>query len=292
MPQVSGVDHRWVRVGEMNFHVAEAGEGDPILLVHGWPQHWYAWRHVIPRLAETHRVIAVDLRGFGWTDIAWTGFEKEAMADDIAALLGELEIDRVTYVGHDWGAWIGYLLAMRRPELIERLVALSSPPPFHRVGAKTAVAMPRLRHQLALASPSAVKMLSNPRYVMHKVKAWAKLRDNLGPEVRKIYGRDLKASTRARAAMLLYRRFVTRELPAALAGRYRGKRIEPPTLIMYGERDPILRPVLYEGHERHFDDLRTEGVPAAGHLLPEETPDLVADRVLEFAGAKSPAGVG
>jgi pimeloyl-ACP methyl ester carboxylesterase len=293
MPQVSGVDHRWVRVGEMNFHVAEAGEGDPILLVHGWPQHWYAWRHVIPRLAESNRVIAIDLRGFGWTDIAWTGFEKEAMADDIANLLAELELERVTYVGHDWGAWLGYLLAMRRPGLIEWLVAMSAPPPFSRGGLRSLAAAPRLRYQLTLAAPTAVKMLSNPRYVAHTVKAWSKQRENLPAEVRKLYGRDLKASTRARATMLLYRRFVTRELPAVLAGRYRGERIAAPTLILYGEKDPILRPSLYEGHERHFDDLRTEQVPRAGHFLPEEAPELVADRILEPArDDRAAAGVG
>src|SRR5687768_9788769 len=107
MPQVSGVDHRWVRVGDMSFHVAEAGEGDPILLLHGWPQHWYSWRLVIPKLAQTHRVVAMDLRGFGWSDIAWEAFEKENLADDVAGVLEALEIDRVRMIGHDWGAWIG-----------------------------------------------------------------------------------------------------------------------------------------------------------------------------------------
>src|ERR687891_2267855 len=118
MPQIEGVDHRFIRAGEMGFHVALAGEGEPLLLLHGWPQHWWQWRKLIPSLAERHRVIAMDLRGFGWSDIAWTGFEKETMADDVIAVLAELEVDRTRIVGHDWGAWIGYLLALRRPELV------------------------------------------------------------------------------------------------------------------------------------------------------------------------------
>lgn len=296
MPEIPGVEvaHDWVDAGGLRMHVASAGPADaePLVLLHGWPQHWYAWRHVIPRLAESRRVIAVDLRGFGWTDIAWTGFEKEAMADDIANLLAELELERITYVGHDWGAWLGYLLAMRRPELIERLVAMSSPPPFGPSRLRSLRAAPRLRYQLTLASPTAVKMLSNPRYVAHTVKAWSKQRENLPAEVRKLYGRDLKASTRARATMLLYRRFVTRELPAVLAGRYRRERIATSTLILYGEKDPILRPSLYEGHERHFDELRTEQVPRAGHLLPEEAPELVVDRILEPGRDRAAAEVG
>ena len=273
----------------MNFHVAEAGEGDPILLLHGWPQHWYCWRLVIPRLAESHRVIAMDLRGFGWSDIAWTGFEKESMADDVASVLGAMEIDRATIVGHDWGAWLGYLLAIRRPELVERLVALSAPPPFFRASPGLLTTAVPLRYQLTLASPFAVRLLSNPRYVAGKVRSWARDRTNLGPEVVRIYGRDLRASTRARAAMVLYRQFVTRELGPTLAGRYRDARIETPTLVMYGERDPIIPVRSYEGLEPYFADARFEAVPDVGHMLPEERPELVAERVLEL-GASATTG--
>ena len=68
LPYVPGVRHRQVRAGDLEMHVAEAGEGDPIVLLHGWPQHWYLWRDVIPLLAPHGRVICPDLRGFGWTD--------------------------------------------------------------------------------------------------------------------------------------------------------------------------------------------------------------------------------
>ena len=67
-PQVEGVEHRFVEAGGLRVHVAEAGAGDPLLLVHGWPQHWYQWRGVIQRLAGERRLLAPDLRGFGWTD--------------------------------------------------------------------------------------------------------------------------------------------------------------------------------------------------------------------------------
>ena len=282
MPQVEGVQHRFVAVGDMNFHVAEAGEGDPVLLVHGWPQHWYCWRLVIPKLAERYRVIAVDLRGFGWTDIAWQGFEKENMADDIANLLAVLEIDRVRYVGHDWGAWIGYLLALRRPELVERLVGLSTPPPFFAPRARGASTLPRYRYMLKLASPLAIKLMARPRWTARLIRSWSRRRANLDKDVQRIYGRDLRASTRARAAMLLYRTFLRREVGPVLAGRYRKQRLTVPTLVMYGDRDPVLRPVLYEGLDRYADDLRLEPVKGAGHFLPEEAPDLVAERVLAF----------
>jgi len=66
---VEGVSHRWVRARGLDFHVAEAGSGDDVVLcLYGWPQHWYEWRYLLPALADRHRVLALDLRGFGWSD--------------------------------------------------------------------------------------------------------------------------------------------------------------------------------------------------------------------------------
>ena len=94
-PQVPGVEHRYVDAGGLRMHVAEAGEGEPVLALHGWPQHWYLWREVIPRLAPHARVIAPDLRGFGWSGVPAGGYDKETMARDVLTLdrarLGRLD---------------------------------------------------------------------------------------------------------------------------------------------------------------------------------------------------------
>ena len=289
MPQVDGVRHRFEAAGGLNFHVAEAGEGEPVLLLHGWPQHWYAWRLVIPELARHHRVLAMDLRGFGWTDIAWEGFEKENMADDVANVLAELDIDRVRIVGHDWGAWIGYLLALRRPELVERLVMLSVPPPTPSPSLRGLLNTPRFAYQAAIASPLGPRLMRRPSYVARKVRRWAHNREHVRNDVQRLYGRDLRASTRARAATELYRTFLLHEIGPVLRGRYRKERLTVPTLVMHGKHDPVLPPVFYRGHERYADDMTIEKVKGAGHLLPEERPELVTERVLEFFAVPAPA---
>ena len=76
IPDVAGVDHEFVDAGGLRTHVALAGDGPPLLLLHGWPQHWYLWRDVIPVVAPHARVIAPDLRGFGWTEVPESGYEQ------------------------------------------------------------------------------------------------------------------------------------------------------------------------------------------------------------------------
>jgi pimeloyl-ACP methyl ester carboxylesterase len=281
MPQVPGVKHSFIRARELNFHVAEAGEGDPVLLLHGWPEHWYAWRQLIPRLAESHRVLALDLRGFGWTDIAWEGFEKENMADDVASVLAELELDRVRIIGHDWGGWIGFLLALRRPELVERLVALNTPTPWS-LGTPGLRSLHRLGSRMLLATPAGSTLLHRSNLAARQIRRWSESRGNLQKSERRIYVRDLRASTRARAGSLLHRTFVTREALPTLWGRYRNAHLSVPTLVLLGERDPIVAPRVPKRVHEHADDLRVEVLEGKGHFLPEEAPRLVFQHATGF----------
>ena len=128
LPRVDGVTHRTVRARGIDFHLAEAGSGeDVVLCLHGWPQHWYEWRHLMPALADRHRVLALDLRGFGWSDAPRDGYVKEDMATDVLAVLDELGLDRVKLVGHDWGGWIGFLLCLREPQPLRALPRAQHP---------------------------------------------------------------------------------------------------------------------------------------------------------------------
>jgi pimeloyl-ACP methyl ester carboxylesterase len=172
------------------------------------------------------------------------------MAVDIHELTVSLELDRVRIVGHDWGAWIGYLLALRRPELVERLVMLSVPPPTPTPSLRGLLSARNWGYQATIASPMGPRLLRRPSYVARKVRRWARNREHVRNDVQRLYGRDLRASTRARAAQQLYRTYLLRELGPILRGRYRKERLGVPTLVLHGERDPIAPPSLYHGHER------------------------------------------
>ena len=132
--------------------------------------------------------------------------------------------------------------------------------------------------------------MQRPSFVARKVRRWARNREHVRNDVQRLYGRDLRASTRARAASLLYRTFLLRELGPVLAGRYRKQRLTVPTLVLHGERDPVLPPVFFEGHERYADDMTDrDGARAPGTSCPRKRPDLVAERVLAFFASGAPA---
>lgn len=295
MPQFPGVRHRFVGAGDLKMHVAVAGQGEPVILLHGWPEHWYAWRAVIPPLAERYQVLAPDLRGFGWTDIAWKGFDKENMAGDILRLMDALEIERARIVGHDWGGWIGFLLALGHPERVSQLAVLGVASPWARPTPGNLLAARRLSHMVTLAAPYAAQRLlqHHPGYIRRLIRRWAHDRSRFDKEDFRIYSRDLRSPTRARASALLYRTFVLRELLPVMAGRYRRLRLGTPTLILHGKRDGAVAPRLVAGGERQADDLRVELLPDVGHFPHEERPEAVAEKLIDFfAEAGEPAVAG
>lgn len=117
--------HRTVTAIDAKIHCVEGGSGDPVLLVPGWPQSWYAWRHVMPLLADRYRVIAIDPPGLGDSD-APAAYDTAAIAGYIEALLTTLNLSRVYFVGHDIGAWIGYAFAARHPAKLRSLALIDA----------------------------------------------------------------------------------------------------------------------------------------------------------------------
>ncbi len=118
-------DHHYVQTGDVTQHYVTAGEGPPVLLLHGWPQTWYAWRKIIPALAQHYQVIAPDLRGLGDSSRPPDGFDKKTVAADVARLLRLLRPDdELLVVGHDWGGPVAFALAAYYPGLVKRLAVL------------------------------------------------------------------------------------------------------------------------------------------------------------------------
>jgi len=275
-----------VRARGLDFHLAEAGSGDDVVLcLHGWPQHWYEWRHLLPALADRHRVIAIDLRGFGWSDAPSDGYEKENLADDVLAVLDALGLERVKLVGHDWGGWIGFLLCLKAPHRFERFLPLNILHPWLSSPRAIVPYAWRFTYQLVVMAPVVgYELHRRGGFVPRVLVSGSSRKEVWDEEALAAFADNLAEPARARAAVQLYRVFQLRELPAIMRGRYRDKRLTVPTRMLFGVEDVVLRPELLAGYERHADDMEVELVQGSGHFIADERPELVAGRARAFFG--------
>ena len=290
-PEVPGVavEHRFVQARGVRFHVAVAGppDGEPLLIVHGWPQNWFTWRKVLPQLSERYRCYVPDLRGMGWSEPTPLGYDKENFASDMLALMDALGLQRVKLLAHDWGGWAGYLMALREPGRIERYVVLNIPPPWARDPSllHTVLSAWRLLYQLVLATKLGSGLVANERRVgagirrarVHRVAiSDADLAQFTGP---------LAEPGRRHVTREIYRTFQREELPQLLRGRYADEPLTVPTLLIYGERDTVVTGRIIDHAVRPGDPMEIVRVPDAGHFVADERPDIVAERALDFFAA-------
>ena len=283
MPEVAGVEHRYVETGRLRVHVAEAGSGRPLLLLHGWPQHWYAWRELIPLLADSRQLICPDLRGFGWTDAPSGGYRTADLAADVVALLDALELDRVDVIGYGDGGRIGFELCLSHAARVGRMVTLGAMHPY-----------PSLR----LFAPHGWRFWWTPlvetsllgRLVVRRLPAVTRavLRASTANEaalsdaVIEEFAASVREPARARASERLMHEFAYHEMIPVLLGADRSRRLRTPVLMLNGERDFFLPARALGDPPPYADDLRIQVIPAAGHLLAEECPQVVADAVRAF----------
>jgi pimeloyl-ACP methyl ester carboxylesterase len=283
LPQVEGVSHHTVEARGIQFHYAEAGSGeDVVLCLHGWPQHWYEWRHLMPALADRHRVIALDQRGFGWSEATARGYEKEILVDDVLAVLDALGIERVKLVGHDWGAWIGFLLALRAPERVDRYLALNILPPWTSMRAM-APHLWRFWYQWLILTPGLGYRMHRGGKFVPKVLAGASVRSEVWDDATlHAFADTFTEPARARAAVQMYRVFNLREVPKLARGRYADAHLTVPTRLLFGTGDLALRHTILAGYENHAEDMEVEKVDGCGHFIADEKSQLVAERAREF----------
>ncbi|HUP92975.1 MAG TPA: alpha/beta hydrolase [Solimonas sp.] len=284
LPEVPGVTHRYVDAGGLRMHVAEAGAGEPVLLVHGWPQHWYLWRKVMPALATRYRVIAPDLRGLGWTEAPRDGYEKEQLASDLLALLDALQLPRVKLIGHDWGGWAGFLMCLRAPQRIEKFIALNIPHPFQRMSPGLLAASWRFWYQWVLATPGLGAWLMRRGFVGQVLRRSLANRKSMSAAEIAEFDRACREPGPVHATTQIYRSFTLREVLQVSRGRYRGQRLRVPTRLLFGVADVAIDRRMLDGAQAHSDDFAVELVEGCGHFIVDEKPERVVERALQWFG--------
>jgi pimeloyl-ACP methyl ester carboxylesterase len=293
-----GARLRDVDAGGLRMQVADAGEGSPVVLVHGFPELWYSWRHQLRDLAAAgFHVIAPDMRGYGGTDrpASRDAYDALSLADDVVALMDAFGHQRFAVVGHDWGANVAWELARRHPERVTAVAGLSVP----FVPRAPAAPMPILREHLGedfymvwFQTPG-VAEAALERDVLRTLRTtevwgsdWAQ-RDGDMP-ARPAFWTDedeeLYVCSFSRTGFtggLNWYRNIDRnwELSADVANR----RIDAPALFLTGERDPVRRFMPAEAMDGWITDLRESiVVDGAGHWVQQEAPEVVSEALVGF----------
>ena len=285
LPALDGVEHRYVVTPDgVRIHVACAGpaDGRPVMLVHGFPQHWWAWHRLIgPLAADGHRVLVPDLRGAGWSDAPHGPYAKADMAEDLAAVLDQLDVGPVTIAAHDWGGPVAVILLLRHPGRVAGFVGFNTVAPWLTLGG------PLLRHlwafyyQYPLLLPGiGPRVIGDPRgrYLRWLAK-WVGGGHRLPEADVRLYLDRMRDPARAYAGSQWYRTFLTREALSWLRGAHTGSRPAVPLRFVTGLNDPVTTPALHHGYEAHADDIAFEHVDGVGHWIIDEAHDLVLDRI-------------
>jgi pimeloyl-ACP methyl ester carboxylesterase len=280
---VDGTTERRIQVGELRVNLLEAGQGEPVLLLHGWPQHNRMWLEVMERLAPRYRLLAPDLRGFGSTEAPGRGYDGETFARDQIALLDALEIERVKVIGHDWGGWTAMLLGLDHPERVERMIVADSPHPWPPKRLANLTEAWRSWYATALATPALGPWLLQRTDFAKRVLTWASPPGTFTPAELDSYADSYRADERARAINSLYR-YYHRTVAAVVRGQWRDRRLTVPTLLIFGAGDLYVAAKLVDGYQPYADEMRDEVVPGAGHFLVDERPELVSERAADFFG--------
>ena len=281
MLELPGVTHRHVEARGMRFHVAEAGDpaAPPVVLTHGWPQHWWIWRDVITALAPAYRLIAWDLRGLGWSDAAPDGdYTKTAMADDLLGLMDALEIERAGLIGHDWGAFSGMIACVKSPERFRGFVSCSIPHlwPRDKFNPRRLVL---LGYQIPVSAPFVGERLMRRGFATRLIKA-GRARGRWTDEELHAYGDVMRREPAVSATVGIYRQFLTKELPGLVRGEYAHQRLTVPTRLLVGTEDAAVNGSTLTG--ANADDLEVHWIDGVGHFLPDEEPEHVVQHAREL----------
>lgn len=288
--------HKQVAANGAQFHVAEIGSGPLVLLLHGFPEFWWTWRHQLPALADAgYRAAAMDLRGYGGSDKTPRGYDPYTVSADITGVVRALGRRSAVIVGHGWGGFFAWTTAVLRPGHVDAIAVLGMAHPLQmRRGLRSRAQRGAVRHALRLQLP------------------WRPERDLIaddGAEIERILRDwsapgssfpDAEASARYRSALsvwpaphcsLEYHRWAFRSLLRPDGARFAAKMSTPvqvPVLQVHGALDPAVLPATARASRAHVEGpYRWVELPSVGHYPQEEAPQTVNEHLTHWLGTLS-----
>ncbi|MFN6513980.1 MAG: alpha/beta fold hydrolase [Nostoc sp. CreGUA01] len=275
--------HEYITTNGVKLHYVTQGEGTLMLMLHGFPEFWYSWRHQIPEFAQDFQVVAIDLRGYNDSDkpAEQSAYVMDEFIKDIEGVIKGLGYEKCVLVGHDWGGAIAWNFAYEHPEMIDKLIILNLPHPAKfSQGLRTPQQLLRSYYIFIFQLPWIPELLlqsSNYQAIETAFQGTA-VNKNAFTQMDINRYKDAAAKPGALTAMLNYYRNIF------------GQRIlnqnwgilEVPTLMIWGENDTALGKELTYDTTAYVRNLQIKYIPNCGHWVQQEQPELVNQYIAEF----------
>jgi haloacetate dehalogenase len=292
---IGGFRYTTITAGPTTYRPGVAGDGPPVLLLHGFPQTHFCWQRVGPALAERHTVVVCDLKGYGESRAApggehGEGYSNRDRAAELVEVMGALGYDRFAVAGHDRGARVAYRMALDHPPAVERLCVLNVVPTveqFERMAAETALDYWPW-YLLAQPAPFAERLAGAAAedLVRHVLRSWVATPGAIPPEATERYVRAFTPEALP-GICADYRASFHIDRPMDAEDRARGRRIGCPVLVHWGAEEGAMGDGPLRVWERWAEAVQGGPLPS-GHFIPEEAPEQLLASLRAFLAGRPP----
>lgn len=275
--------HEYITTNGIKLHYVTQGNGPLMLMLHGFPEFWYSWRHQIPEFAKDYQVVALDLRGYNDSDKPkqQSAYVMREFIQDIKGVIEELGYDKCILVGHDWGGAIAWSFAHTYPEMVERLIVMNIPHPAKFAeGLCTPQQLIRSAYMFFFQLPwlpEALLQVSDYQAIETAFKSMAVDKSTFTQADLDAY-KDAASKRGALTAALNYYRNVWQQ---GLLN-HNWDVLEVPTLLIWGESDAALGKELTYGTDKYVRNLQIKYIPNCSHWVQQEKPQIVNQYMREF----------
>jgi pimeloyl-ACP methyl ester carboxylesterase len=284
------IEHTFLDTRGFRTHVAQAGNGPPLVLLHGWPEFWATWEPMFARLGDRYRLIAPDFRGFGESGNPNPGPSDQAngdiLADDIVAALDALGLARAGFVGHDVGTTVMQSLALRHPERVAGLFFFNCA--THGVGQRwrEPSQINEIWYQTFHQMPYTAALVGASRdscraHIGHFLRHWSHVKDAFDPVLERWVDNFMRPGN-LQGGFNWYISQNAGRLAVMAGTAPKPPKIAVPARILWGRHDPVLRAAWIDVVDSYFENVEAGIAEDAGHFVHYEAPDLAAAEIDRF----------
>jgi epoxide hydrolase 4 len=277
--------HEYLTSNGIKLHYVTQGEGELMLMLHGFPEFWYSWRYLIPEFAKNYKVVALDLRGYNDSDKPQkkSAYVMDEFIKDIDGVIRGLGYDKCILVAHDWGGAIAWSFAYKYPDMLSKLIILNLPHPAKfTAGLRTIQQLKRSWYIFFFQLPFLPELFiksQNYQFIETAIKGMAVDKSAFTQANIDAY-KDAASKPGALTAMVNYYRNIFQPL----SPNRKWGLLQVPTLMIWGENDTALGKELTYGTEAYVQDLQIHYIPNCSHWIQQEQPALVNQYMRDFLG--------